>query len=303
MNLFFFNFLYGTLMHASLILVTKILIKERKVQLKADAYLLFVAILFSFTLNLIVPVFSLGFVLESIFSLFPIFSLFSYFYFLKSYSKEKAATFSFLVMLVSTLANFTWNLIFTLLFPAYMERFFYSEATPNFFHFLELLPFAFINFIFVIVFALLFNKTTKKVRTSISQNQKSLTVLSILSIAILVFLQIASASMHYEYTLTELITSPTFFFLVIFPAVLLIGFFFYTKALQAKNALKHKEREYKLLQDYSTQMEAQQTAMRKFKHDYQNILISMGYLIKEQDWEGLDNYFASLEATWNVTEE
>lgn len=47
----------------------------------------------------------------------------------------------------------------------------------------------------------------------------------------------------------------------------------------------------KINQEYSSMMEKQYTEVRKFRHDYKNILLSLEGLIRDQDWSSLENYY------------
>lgn len=49
----------------------------------------------------------------------------------------------------------------------------------------------------------------------------------------------------------------------------------------------------KINQEYSKMMETQYTEVRKFRHDYKNVLLSLEGLIKDKDWSSLEHYFFS----------
>jgi len=80
-------------------------------------------------------------------------------------------------------------------------------------------------------------------------------------------------------------------FVISYSAIVLICVFFYAKFLKEQSALTEKENEQKHLQFYLEQIEKQQVTMRKFKHDYQNILVSMGGFLDSGDISGLRNYY------------
>ena len=74
---------------------------------------------------------------------------------------------------------------------------------------------------------------------------------------------------------------------------LLISLYVYSGFVDAKNKREQKESELRSLLYYSDELEQQLSAMQKFKHDYQNILISMADYINERDMEGLEHYFTN----------
>ncbi|MGX7091858.1 sensor histidine kinase [Hutsoniella sourekii] len=47
----------------------------------------------------------------------------------------------------------------------------------------------------------------------------------------------------------------------------------------------------KINQEYSQMMAQQYTQMRRFRHDYKNVLMSLAGFIKDQEWQGLTDYF------------
>jgi len=73
-------------------------------------------------------------------------------------------------------------------------------------------------------------------------------------------------------------------------------YMYYRKSLNEKLMIKYKlwqkETEQQSLQYYMHELEQQQLAIRKFKHDYQNILFSFDIFVKEDDWEGMKQFYA-----------
>jgi len=98
-----------------------------------------------------------------------------------------------------------------------------------------------------------------------------------------------------ENTNTLSIAALILFILYLFIASFI--FFFYRKALetrlQTQYELKQKEAEQESLERYTNDLEQQQTAVRRFKHDYQNILSSMQVFFAEKDYAGLEQYYTS----------
>lgn len=67
--------------------------------------------------------------------------------------------------------------------------------------------------------------------------------------------------------------------------------------------IKLKQKEYDDLQDYNENLEELYMDMRKFRHDYKNILLSLSHYIDEGDIDGLKKYFYSkIYSTNNLME-
>ncbi|MBO0441064.1 GHKL domain-containing protein [Enterococcus sp. DIV0869a] len=81
------------------------------------------------------------------------------------------------------------------------------------------------------------------------------------------------------------------FFLGIYLIVSLITFFMYISAIRDKYEMQQKEREYSENQRYMELMENQYKEMRKFRHDYKNILNSLEDFIVDEDYDGLKGYY------------
>ncbi|MGK0553528.1 GHKL domain-containing protein [Macrococcus capreoli] len=76
------------------------------------------------------------------------------------------------------------------------------------------------------------------------------------------------------------------YFVISFIMIILLARAFYQKLL-----LNIKNKENRDYFEYTKELEQTNTAMRKFKHDYVNILTTMSGYIYEDDMEGLRNYF------------
>lgn len=88
----------------------------------------------------------------------------------------------------------------------------------------------------------------------------------------------------------DLIQLNLIFFLV-YLILLLIAFTFYSKSMHKELELKKKEFKFESLQQYTDDLEKQYNQIRKFRHDYQNILSSLDTYIEEGDLEGLKKYY------------
>jgi two-component system sensor histidine kinase AgrC len=71
----------------------------------------------------------------------------------------------------------------------------------------------------------------------------------------------------------------------------IVAAFAYTRIMKQKYALQREHDEQQNLQYHLEELEKQYTAIRKFKHDYQNILISMDVFFAKDDYTNLKQYY------------
>uniref|UniRef100_UPI0028A720F7 sensor histidine kinase n=1 Tax=Enterococcus sp. TaxID=35783 RepID=UPI0028A720F7 len=71
----------------------------------------------------------------------------------------------------------------------------------------------------------------------------------------------------------------------------IIAFSFYYRAMKAKVEMIKKESDYQSLMEYTESMENQYKEVRKFRHDFQNILNSLDDYVLSEDFSGLKNYY------------
>jgi len=70
----------------------------------------------------------------------------------------------------------------------------------------------------------------------------------------------------------------------------------YLKSAKTKLATQQKDAAQKALHEYITHIEQRQTDIRKFKHDYNNILTAINGFIADQDLNGLKQYLTKVRA-------
>lgn len=81
-----------------------------------------------------------------------------------------------------------------------------------------------------------------------------------------------------------------FFFIILF----LLGIFFiYIITTEINYAIQKKEADYANMERYTQDIENHYFELRKFRHDYQNILTSLEHYIIQEDIHGLKTYFYS----------
>jgi len=74
-------------------------------------------------------------------------------------------------------------------------------------------------------------------------------------------------------------------------SAMIIGIMFYLKSVIKNMQLQRKEIEQRAMSHYMNELEVHFKSMRAFKHDYQNILISMDSYFKEEDYSSLKKYY------------
>lgn len=80
-------------------------------------------------------------------------------------------------------------------------------------------------------------------------------------------------------------------FFAVYLLMALTGFYLYAESMRRTYELKQQEAEHAALQLYTEQLENQYTEIRKFRHDYQNVLLSLGGFIEGDDLPGLQKYY------------
>lgn len=88
----------------------------------------------------------------------------------------------------------------------------------------------------------------------------------------------------------ELIGLSLFFFLI-YLSLSIFTFTIYAIHLKKQFEIQKKEEEFESLKKYISEIEKQYQNMRKFRHDYQNILLSIEVFVQEKDLEGLKKYY------------
>ncbi len=152
------------------------------------------------------------------------------------------------------------------------------------FDFIYLLIFAIITFFFSILGRVLFKQLTT---SGLSLNKIYLIIVCVflLTILLLIYFYLPDQSLSFGDAKFLMVMYAV---LIITTAVLIITISFsIIRQIQYKRNMREIENYYK----YTLQIEKINHEMRKFRHDYVNILSTMSDFIRENDMEGLDQYF------------
>ena len=202
-----------------------------------------------------------------------------YIYKLKSYSAKK----TIIIASISSLCAFLTGRLATFVFASYFNLTFPWSRGQSLLGVSRSLSALIIS----ILFALLLTKATGKIRKAINASPHIQTAFLLGAIVNWLVFRVATSAQY-----ISIGTSLDFrlnLLLLVGAGVSILSFFLYMTYLIAKQ----KEAENNTLQFYLSEIEQQQAAMRKFKHDYQNILISLDSFISEGDIAGLKHYFAT----------
>ncbi|WP_398574332.1 quorum-sensing sensor histidine kinase AgrC [Staphylococcus equorum] len=152
------------------------------------------------------------------------------------------------------------------------------------FDFIYLLIFAIITFFFSILGRVLFKQLTT---SGLSLNKIYLIIVCVflLTILLLIYFYLPDQSLSFGDAKFLIVMYAV---LIITTAVLIITISFsIIRQIQYKRNMREIENYYK----YTLQIEKINHEMRKFRHDYVNILSTMSDFIRKNDMEGLDQYF------------
>jgi len=196
----------------------------------------------------------------------------------KSYTLKKA-------IILMTLSSIVGGASDTLAFAIFVRLFPQALITP-----LWSIPYILLGILLSIIVTLLFVKVTGPLRKMINRSERLQTISASICVFVILFTQVLAFLMHSAGRENVWWDSLLF---VGFAATVFVSFLFYTRSLKSKLALRQKEVEQENLQYYMSEIERQQTAMRRFKHDYQNILISIDSFLEEDDLDGLKHYYAT----------
>lgn len=131
----------------------------------------------------------------------------------------------------------------------------------------------------------------KKVKISLFFPRNQLAFIMFINLLLLSFFFIFNFSygeyLGYSYGVITL-NGITFLLLFIITAFLMQYIYHFAKKEQAD---KSRIEQFENLQIYTSDLEESYSTMRKFKHDYINILSTLSAYLKENDWSGLKAYY------------
>jgi len=206
----------------------------------------------------------------------PAVFLFIYFRKLKSYSVKKAIILTIFSHLISFVAYFSAIFVFHAFFDMPL---FFSHPYAVFYMLSKVF-----SGILSLIFAIIVLKTTINFRKKINANTNIQTVLMAGSLISWVTFEVLNATIHFIQDGTISLWVNTVLLGYVIATV--SSFLFYSSAKNSKSMLQQKEAEQRSLLFYTNEIEQHQSSIRKFKHDYQNILLSLEGFFEANDLSG-----------------
>jgi len=154
-----------------------------------------------------------------------------------------------------------------------------------------------LGIIFIVLMALIAVTVFKKLRVKINNSPTLLTALMLGSL--FSWGSIMVVSQAFNFTEHE-ISWWGIYYTVGYIGFSIFSFFFYENALNAKYNLRQREDEQKHMSFYLDEIEQQQAAMRKFKHDLQNLFSALDIFIKDDDLKGLKQFYPKVRMASEV---
>ena len=131
-------------------------------------------------------------------------------------------------------------------------------------------------------------------------NENNLYINSVIAIFI-VFCSIVYYNIYSLKVQSLTVTGKYTILIILISLIVILSLFVGIKGFYNDRDLKIKDNELKALQNYINQTEDAYLEMRKFKHDYINILSSIAGYICDEDMKGLEDYFNKKIAPLNRT--
>ncbi|PZP92911.1 MAG: ATP-binding protein [Staphylococcus capitis] len=193
---------------------------------------------------------------------------------------KKIKLYSFLAVLMSNLVLYFTNYLSVTLF-LYTRRVINNDTISLIIHFVA---FVCIAFILAYLLKFLFNKLTQ---SYLSLNKKYITIITIVLLLSFVFFYIISQTDMSASDSLSLYAILLVALIVFLSVVILIMSTFTLREMKYKRNLEEIETYY----EYTPRIESINNEMRKFRHDYVNILSTLSEFIREDDMQGLKKYF------------
>ena len=284
----------STLVHLGFLFgVAKVLTRDPKLHKTETLYMILASLLTSvvriFVLGVHLPNLSAHVFDDMMFTTFLLLYIpvvFLYFFKARAYSRRKAAILTAIMMSIVFLSDSIIDLAFVLFLPGVRLC---SNMTPLQYP-VQVMLHLFLHHALAIAFAVLLVKSTRKLQDRLKKSHRIQTIFLYICAAILAAISIGQLLVYStEHVMFRegLPWSDAFVFALMY--LLLVASFIHTRQIETRS----KQEELQNLKHHTEELEQQQIAMRKFKQDHQNILMSMHAYIQDEDWAGLKQYYSS----------
>jgi len=212
---------------------------------------------------------------------------------IKSYPIKKAFPLMLLSCIIIIAAELTlafFLYLFRLPIPPVFSTSF-TDAFPIHITLSQLFRFMLPLYVFIASFTFTLLKLTKEMRLIIKRNPYLQSIIMLFSFYCVIFFVIAENIWRTIVPPADKLVTPQIPLVFIFTCILFVAFNFYTITIYIKHEKQQKDMEQQNLQHYADNLEQQQVGILKFKHDYQNILLSMQSFIQTDDLAGLKQFY------------
>jgi len=285
-NLTLFDLLFSWALVTPYFIVAKILSQDWKLRWRESIYIALISLSLAIFLYL---TYSTVNVLLYISNVVAMLCFFFYFYKIVKKSLLESIILSAFTFIIALFIEFVMPYPVAYFFPAFQ-----ITRAP-----LPLVIYGLLVNIVSTVTALLLAKVLRKFLASIADIARLQSALALLTTFLFLFFQIIvviQESLGHTATLFSWVTT----FFLSYAVAVSICFLFYARALKANQKVQEKEIEYRTLLYYMGEYEHQQTAIRKFKHDQQNLFSTLDIYIQDKDWDGLLQFYPKVRAASEV---
>lgn len=130
----------------------------------------------------------------------------------------------------------------------------------------------------------------KFVKSKVSFQQKDLNALALVSVLTFIVFFVTISVERFATDSSDM-GNTNFLFISIYSIISTFGAGMFVKAERDRDNVKKKDAEIKQLKNFSRYMESNLDEMKKFQHDYKNILLSMEGYLSDDDLDGLKEYY------------
>lgn len=195
----------------------------------------------------------------------------------------------FIKSFIATLfPSIIFNLIGNLLANPYFDFFkiSYEEANTIFIY---RIPFVLLNYliVFILILVLKYRKVTLNILEDFDKKTKSIIAINFVFGFITIFLQGILSSKYIDILPIEF----TFFNFIFLLAYFCLSFYSLAKIMNLVTTTKKLES----AEEYNKTLHILHDSVRGFKHDFDNIVTTIGGYIKTNDMDGLKSYYSQLE--------
>jgi len=282
-----YYFMIGMISVLSMFINVKILIRDKRVSVPEFIYLGCVIILIGYLYQMLILVWRYNLTIS--FSVVILYLLPQFLLILllsrKGYSLKKAS-------ILSSLSIFIWILLEIIVWLIWGELLISSFENAT----LTMIILYILNISLPsVIISILFVHLTKQLRQEINDSNN---LQKILAFIVQIALVVGSLILMFYPVIYQTVDAASFVIIIIglslaifVGSCLMIAFVFYVKNIEGNHRLQRKEEEQTNLFYYMDTIEKQYIEIRKFRHDYENILTSLQSFIVDQDFVGLEIYY------------